>query len=342
MGTRGEPLVTLVVLSYNHRSFLRDCLDSIFAQEGGHDFEVVLVDDASTDGSEAVVREYDDPRLRFIRHPANAGHAATVADGLRAARGQYVARIDGDDRYRPDFLTEVLGIFRAYPSVGLVYGGNAVMDETGRLLAPHQDQVHGGRDFRGNALVPLLERNFICSATVIARREGWLEALPVPPGLAFHDWYFTLMMARRYDFYYRHRVLADYRVHPGNLHKQIARDKSDEASTFWLLDRIFAEQEPDAALEARKQRAKRRVYGAQYLTLARKYMWLHMDADARRCYLLAVRHRPAYLARFEIARQLTGTLIGRQRYEQTKALAGAALRRGQATGSRRSAGRQPP
>jgi glycosyltransferase involved in cell wall biosynthesis len=338
MDTGGEPLVTVVVLSYNHGRFLRDCLDSILNQEGGHSFEVVLVDDASTDDSAAVARTYDDPRIRFVRHPVNAGHAATVADGLRCARGRYVARIDGDDRYRPDYLSEVLAVFRAFPSVGLVYGDNAEINDAGEITAPRNDRVHGGRDFRGNELLPLLEHNFICAPTVIARREGWLEALPVPPGLAFHDWYFTLMMARRYEFYYRHRVLADYRVHAGNLHRQIVRDRSDEASTFWLLERIFRERESDPTLEARKRRARRRVYGAQYLTLARKYLALRMDGDARRCYLLAVRYRPRYLARPDVARQLAGTLMGRRPYELTKSLARAALRRGRAPGGRRPAG----
>jgi glycosyltransferase involved in cell wall biosynthesis len=305
---------------YNYGRYLRDCLDSIFHQQGAYDFEVIAIDDCSTDDTQDVLRSYADPRLRVITHARNMGHVATINEGLRETRGTFVARIDPDDRYRLDFLVATLNKFETFPEVGMVYGDAAVIDDQGRINSERSDTVHDGRDYKGNELVRLLEKNFICAPTVIARREAWLNALPVPSGLAFNDWYFTLMMARHYEFYYVNQVLADYRVHATNHHTKIVRDKSEEPSIRWLLDRIFHETEYNLRLELQKQRSRKRIYGTHYLVLADKYFGSQMDSDAQRCYLQALRHCPHFLFQPGLVRRLVGTFIGRTRYEQSKSI----------------------
>lgn len=313
-----QPRVSFVVLSYNYARFIGECIASILAQEGAHDIEIVVVDDASTDDSDRVIRSFDDSRINYIRHERNQGHAATVMDGLRAARGELIARIDSDDRYRPYYLNEVVPLFDRHEDVGLVYGDAAIIDDNGDVSQATADVVHGGRDHHGNELVHLLAQNFVCAPTVIARREAWLGALPVPEWLVFHDWYFTVMIARSHAFYFRARVLADYRVHAANYHALIARNKSEEPSIIRFLDLVFAHPESDAALEAAKQRARRNIYAAQYLQLAQKYFWYGQNRDARRCYWQAVRRRPSFLTEARIARQFAATLLSRRLYDAAK------------------------
>jgi glycosyltransferase involved in cell wall biosynthesis len=310
--------VSFVVPCHNYGRFLLDCLDSIFRQEGGYSFEIVVVDDASSDDTPAVLQRFADPRLRVIRHPQNQGHVKTITRGLREARGRFVARIDPDDRYRPRFLSEVMLRFEAYPEVALVYGDAALIDTAGRITVPRSDTVHEGRDFRGNEFIPLLIENFICAPTVIARREAWLEALPVPEDLAFNDWYFNVMIARRHDFYYVSEVLAEYRVHDSNHHGKIMRDRSEEPSILLLLELIFGQTEADPERERAKQRARGQICAAQYLRLANGYFWFAMNRDARRCYLQAIRHAPRNLMSWTILRRLAATGMKRHRYEQLK------------------------
>jgi glycosyltransferase involved in cell wall biosynthesis len=314
------PLVSFVLLSYNYARYISDTISSILAQEGDHDFEIIIVDDASTDHSHQVISSFRDDRIRYIRHERNLGHAATVTDGLRAARGAYIARIDSDDRYRPGFLRETLPILEKHAEVGMVYGDAAIIDGAGALTAPSTDTQHGGLDFTGNEYVALLEKNFICAPTVIARREAWLAALPIPEGLSFHDWYFTLQMTRKWDCYFRSVVLADYRVHQANYHTVITRNRTEESSILSLLDQLFSEREAAAALQKQKLRAKGRIYGTHYLVLALKYFGAGMTRDARRCYLAAVRHRPAYLSNPMVVRQLLATFMGRATYQRIKAM----------------------
>jgi hypothetical protein len=155
----------------------------------------------------------------------------------------------------------------------------------------------------------------------------WAKALPIPAGLAFNDWYFNIMIARRCDFYYANSVVADYRVHPQNHHTKIVRDKSEERSIFTLLDRVFSESEESAALEAGKRKAKSRIYGINYHTLADKYFGEVMNDDARRCYLAAIRYSPTQLLDFGIQRRLAATIFSRQGYERGKTLLKGALPR---------------
>jgi glycosyltransferase involved in cell wall biosynthesis len=322
------PLISFVVPCYNYGRFLPDCLASIFAQEGGYDFEIIAIDDASTDNTSDVLLEFADPRLRAIRHTKNLGHIATVNEGVALARGAFIARIDPDDRYRPHFLATALPKFAEFPEVGLVYGDAALIDDRGEIMVAHSDRTHGGRHHKGNEFIQILTHNIICAPTAIARREAWQRALPIPAGLAFNDWYLNIMMAREWDFYYVDEVMADYRVHASNHHAKIVQDKSEEPSILSLLDRVFRETERSAALERAKRSAKRAIYAAQYLTLADKYFGVHMNSDARRCYLRAIANVPSCAARWDVFRHLTATLIGRTRYEQGKSLARSVFVRG--------------
>lgn len=317
-----SPLVSFVVPCYNYGRFLPDCLNSIFGQKGNYRFEVIALDDASSDDTPAVLAGFRDERLRIVRHEKNEGHVRTISQGLRESRGQFVARIDPDDRYRTCFLSEAIPVFERDPEVGLVYGDAALIDYQGRIDAERTDTVHRDKPFTGNEFIPLLIRNFVCAPTVIARREAWLETLPVPPDLAFSDWYFNVMIARRYKFHYAGRVLADYRVHAANHHSKVIADKTEEPSIFFLLDRIFAETERSPEMQREKLAARGRVYAAQYLTLANKYFGNGMAADARRCYLQTIRHAPAHLLSFVTWRRIVATYLGPESYNGFKRVLG--------------------
>jgi glycosyltransferase involved in cell wall biosynthesis len=318
-----DPVLSVVIPSYNYGRYLDACLDSIFGQVDPPSFEVIVVDDASTDDSMEVHERRADARLRVVRHERNQGHAGAINTGLPLARGRIISRIDPDDRYRPHFMRTVCAAFDRHPEAILVYGQAALIDAAGEPSGAQSGRPHEG-DFVGPELLALLERNFICAPTMAARREGWNDALPVPGHLAFHDWYFSVLMARRGACCFVDDVLAEYRVHGANLHSSIARSGEEERSVLWLLDRVFAEPEADAQAEASKQAAKRRIYAAHYLDFAEKYFWFEKDADARRCYLAAARRRPGVLLRPGVTRRALGTFLGRRLYERLKRV-GASL-----------------
>src|ERR1051325_1589162 len=134
LASGSSPLVSFVIPCYNYGRYLPDCLASIFAQQGGHEFEIIGIDDASTDNTAQVLRDFHDPRMRVIHHERNLGHVAAMNRGVSEARGAFIARIDPDDRYRPGFLSTVLSKFEEFPELGLVYGDAALIDESGQEI----------------------------------------------------------------------------------------------------------------------------------------------------------------------------------------------------------------
>ena len=145
-----------------------------------------------------------------------------------------------------------------------------------------------------------------------------MEAWPVPEGLAFNDWYFNVMLARKWEFYYVSAVLADYRVHGSNHHTKISSDGSEERSIMWLLNRIYTEEEKDPSLEEAKQRARSDVYASQYLDFATKYFGHADNRRSRRCYAAAIRRKPKLATNPQVLRRLIATLIPRPIYDGAK------------------------
>ena len=197
------PLASIVVPNYNYGRYLGECLDSIFGQTVS-DFEVIVIDDASTDNTAEVLAKIVDPRLRVITHQANKGLVITLNEVLCAARGRYVARIDSDYKYRPYFLEQTISILEARPSVGLVYGDAALMDAQSvefedPWIGVGSRSAHGDRDAEGDEYLSLILNHRIPAPTVIARNEVWREVLPIPNWFTHalvSDWFLHLRVAQ--------------------------------------------------------------------------------------------------------------------------------------------------
>lgn len=158
-----EPAVTVLMPVHNAAPFVRAAIDSMLAQSWT-DFELLVIDDGSTDGSLAAVRSVDDPRLRVVEQKPNQGIVRTLNAGLGLARGRYVARMDADDLSLPDRLRLQCGFLDAHPEVGLC-GGN--FEKTGDESGPGWI-----RFFDNDALqVSLLFENPFCHPTVMMRRD---------------------------------------------------------------------------------------------------------------------------------------------------------------------------
>jgi glycosyltransferase involved in cell wall biosynthesis len=318
-----EPQVSVVVPCYNYGRFLPDCLASIFGQQGfTGEIEVLAIDDASTDDTAEILTRWatSEPRLRVCRHATNQGHLVTVNEGLAAARGRFVARIDPDDRYRPNFLAALLPVLEQHPHVGLAFGDAATIDAAGTVTCPCAPRPHGGRPFCGWGLLDILRNNYICAPATLGRREAWQRHLPIWPGMAFNDWYFNVLIARDYELAYVPDVVADYRVHGTNHHSRIVLNRTEEPSMRRVLDWVYAHPEENAKAERAKQAAKAAIYAGHFLDWAEKYFGVGYDTDAWRCYREAFRRKPTLLFRPGPLRRALGLLLGRSRYESVKRL----------------------
>jgi hypothetical protein len=128
-----SPPLTVLMPVYNAAPHLRQALDSVLAQSY-RDYELLAIDDGSSDGSREILRTCSDPRLRLVEHSRNLGLTASLNEGLVLARGALVARQDADDVSRPERFERQVGFLRAHPEVALVGSQAAVIDAAGRRL----------------------------------------------------------------------------------------------------------------------------------------------------------------------------------------------------------------
>ena len=114
-----NPKISVIIPNYNYGRFLRECIDSVLQQEEG-DLEVLVVDNGSTDETPSVLAAISDPRLRTFRiDRCGAGGARNY--GLERVRGEFIAFLDSDDRWRPNKLKLQVDLMMAEPSVGAVF-----------------------------------------------------------------------------------------------------------------------------------------------------------------------------------------------------------------------------
>lgn len=118
-----RPLVSVVIPCYNYARYLPEAVASVMSQ-GGVDLDIIIVDDASTDGSPQIARELaaGDERISVVLHSQNQGHIASYNDGLSRVQGEYVVLLSADDLLAPGSLARSTALMEAHPEVGLVYG----------------------------------------------------------------------------------------------------------------------------------------------------------------------------------------------------------------------------
>jgi glycosyltransferase involved in cell wall biosynthesis len=309
---RESPAVSVVVICHNYGQFLGECLESILRQPARWPTEVIVVDDGSTDETPVVAARFAGAGVKVLRHATNRGLTAALNTGLEAASGEYVARIDADDRYRPCFFEETIPVLEQRPQVGLVYGDAGCCDGAGRLLEDPYSGLptrarHDGRDWEGDELLAQLVDYVVPCPTILMRGSALRAVLPIPSWFEWEaptDWYLTTQIARRFRTAYRARTLADYRVHGANMHRRPgATDGREERTVLRTIDDIFTVP-GDRVIAAD---VRRRVYATTYEREGNRYFGNACWADARRCYWEALRRRPANVLRPEFARHLAAT-----------------------------------
>jgi GT2 family glycosyltransferase len=204
------PTISVVLPAFNRVASIRAAVDSVLRQSFG-DFELLVVDDGSTDGTMAALAALTDPRVRLLANPRNLGAGAARNTGIRAARGVWVAFQDSDDEWLPTKLDRQMAALRGGDCVA-GYCGMAVVG-AGAARAPEAGE--GGRTrlhyipepeitaVEGDVLTSLLEHSLVSTQTLIARRDclerigGFDESLP-----ALEDWECAIRLAKlgRFSF----------------------------------------------------------------------------------------------------------------------------------------------
>ncbi len=209
-------LISVVIPCHDHARFLASALESVLGQDDPS-FEVVVVDDGSTDDSATVAGRY--PRVRTIRQ-SQQGLGAARNRGLRESRGEYLIFLDADDRLLPGALAHGRRWLEAYPGRAFVAGHFRVIDEDGEpTLEPPQSRL------REDAYLQFLRTNHVRMHGAVMFRRAALESVGgYDPALrACEDYDLYLRIARSWPVAQHPELVAEYRRHASNMSRDPAR-----------------------------------------------------------------------------------------------------------------------
>ncbi len=202
------PELSIIMPVYNSVRFVAKAVESVLSQSFT-DFELIIVNDASTDGSEEVLNSFNDDRIKLLINKQNMGIVYSRNRGLREARGRFVAPFDSDDIAVPEKFMKQIDFLKKSPGFGMVGSWVRMIDGEGKLMK--EKWKLPAKPY----LIPaiMLFRNYFVQSTIVARREA------IPPGGyktgydVVEDYKMWIEIAKNYRIWNLPEYLVNYRVH---------------------------------------------------------------------------------------------------------------------------------
>lgn len=292
------PKVSVVIATYNHAHFLAEAIQSVLDQTY-QDFELLVVDDGSTDDTRQVMAGFADSRLHYF-YQENRGYSAARNRAIRASSGVYIALLDADDLWLAHKLEVQAAYLDRHPEVGLVHGSYYRMDKEGCILSVCRQRP----PLSESVFKHLLRRNFIGTPTVVVRKRCLDQLGLFDESLrTTADWDLWLRLSRRHQISYLDQILAKYRLHDQNIHKDMERKTRNR---FRILDKVFSDPElPESARELEQL-----AYGHAHLVIGRAYFARRQMRQARHYLIEAVKLHPSLLFTWDLVGTFLKSLLG--------------------------------
>lgn len=194
--TENIPKVTVIIPTYNRSHTILRSIKSVLSQSF-QCFELIVVDDASTDDTESVVNGIVDGRIKYIKHATNKGGAAARNTGIELSKGELIAFQDSDDEWFYNKLEMQIAVFESLPHISAVYCGY-ILEKNGESIYMPTEQLKAGS---GNIFTKLLRDNCVSTQTLIVKSDilkrigGFDVYLP-----RLQDWELVLRLSREVEF----------------------------------------------------------------------------------------------------------------------------------------------
>jgi glycosyltransferase involved in cell wall biosynthesis len=304
--------VSVLVLTYNHEAFIEQAVASVLRQETQFTYEILLMEDCSTDDTRALVQQLAATRpetIRLLLSERNRNDNSLVADGLETARGRYIAFLDGDDEWiSPEKLQTQISFLEAHPEcAGCVHNALVVYED--RSAAPHLRRARPPRE-RFLRLVDLMHGMPVPGASIVVRTDVVRPAPAWFTPLWGGDWGLLVLAARHGTIAYLDQVMSLYRIHRGGIWSSGAgrmRELEDVEIVVGDYRLVEAEVEHDWGDVISKTIARHYSRGSVALLKRRRYREAHLCG--RRALRNARGAQPLTRLRATIA--LTGVRLSR-------------------------------
>lgn len=162
------PAISVIMPVYNVEKYLHASIDSILHQDF-QDFECIIINDGSTDGSDKIIKTYSDPRIRYISNSGNKGLVYTLNLGIELAKGEWIARMDGDDLSLPNRFTAQLSYLKEHQEIDVLATTVKLIDEKNEHLGYWEDDVNVLNTLSIRKYLP--KNNCIAHPTILCKTD---------------------------------------------------------------------------------------------------------------------------------------------------------------------------
>lgn len=279
-----SPLVSVICLSYNHARYIHEALGSVYQQDYAP-VEIVIVDDHSLDDSRERIDELTRGRsgIQKIYLDRNLGNCRAFNVGLMASNGAYIIDLAADDVLMPDRIREgIVCLSRRDRSFGIHFSDAEYIDQDSRFLHYHHKRDQGGilteKVPEGDIYKELLSRYFICTPTMMIKREVLEELNGYDETLAYEDFDFWVRSSRKYKYCFSDKPLVKKRLVKGSLSSlQYISNSQILKSTFKVClkaEKLNRNRAEDLALAKRAAYECRQALLSGNFGMAVKFAWL--------------------------------------------------------------------
>lgn len=278
---RIKPWVSVICTAYNQAAYVEQALRSVIEQDYPN-VELIVIDNGSTDATAGQIVSFirQHTNVRFIRNSTNVGLNRAFNQGLALANGRYVIDLSADDVLLPSRISKQVDLFEQLAGpYAVVFSNAAYIDTTGRKTGVHYPINAQGcarsRVPSGNVFQHVLESYFICTPTMMMRRDVLNELGGYDESLVYEDFDFWVRSSRLYHYAYLDEVLTLKRQVPGSLSAQITRpDNELLRSTLTVCQKAFDHCLTPGeyqALAGRVRKFIRKAYYAEQFSLALQF-----------------------------------------------------------------------
>lgn len=297
--------VSVIMPVKNGARYIAEAIGSALGQ-GDAVVQLIVVDDASTDGTVAVVETLADPRI-VVAPNRSRGLPAGRNTGAALATGDWLLFLDSDDRLRPGALAALIAGGAAHPDAAVVYGDYDRIDAAGRPIGA-RGVMRGRRKPTGDVLAAMLAGNFMVVGAQIVRHDAYRAAGGFDETLGYcEDWHFWCRVAAFAPFAHLSGLhVLDYRIHAASMMHATPRPFRD---LLPAIEAVFADERIVGRLPAAARAALREAAEASMMTyVATEAIRLRAYRTAARSAARAIAHRPAGAPR--VLAKVIGTFAG--------------------------------
>lgn len=272
--------LSVTIISYNQEEFIKDTIDSVINQQISFPYEIIIGDDASSDNTPSILREYEKKYPNIVKpiyRQQNIGHTANYIETTKMCRGEYIAHLDGDDLMLPTKLQKQVDFLDSNPMYSMVHHLVYIIDKQGKVTG----KTKARKATRGD-INNLLIRNSIINSSNMFRKASIDEHFyKMPKDLKLHDWLAHIIKAQYGKIGFIPEYLGFYRVYRQSIIKSANSHKLFKAEIYTL---DYATKLKGTHIEAIKK-------GKSILYLARVRKYLKSNNLIKAHYYLALAHQ---------------------------------------------------